>query len=82
MPIFDYACRECEQSFETLVLREADSVSCPVCGSADVSKAVSLFSCTTVQLNKRLRMDSEDKIRKGQEMVKGEKMRQRRIKIL
>jgi len=82
MPIFDYVCGQCSHEFETLLLRESEPVRCPACGSDSVKRAVSLFSCTGVQLDKRLKMDSEEKMKKGQEMMKKQRLRKKRIKIL
>lgn len=41
MPIFDFLCRECGRGFESLVRASATPV-CPVCGSGNVEKQVSL----------------------------------------
>ena len=81
MPIYDFYCNPCGKEFEHLVLRE-DEAECPKCGSDDVKKMVSLFSCTKAQLDKRLKMDSEDKIKTGIKKMKSQKFRKNRIKIL
>jgi putative FmdB family regulatory protein len=82
MPIFDFRCQKCGKEFERLVLGEQEQVSCPECESREINRLVSTFSCTTVQLNKRLKMDSEDKMKKGLKKMKHMKHRKRRIKIL
>lgn len=82
MPIFEYVCQSCGYKFEKLILDPGEEVRCTKCQSDRVHKAVSLFTCTTVQLNKKLKMESEDKMKKGREMMKGQKMRKERIKIL
>ena len=43
MPIYEYACMECESHFEELV-RAGDSVSCPDCGASNVRKQLSVFA--------------------------------------
>jgi len=40
MPIYDYRCRDCGTTFETLVLTES-SPTCPQCGSASLGKLLS-----------------------------------------
>lgn len=83
MPLFDYSCSECGDEFEVLILKDDDRVWCPACKSDAVAKkAVSLFSCTGVNITKRLKMDSEDRLNKGRDFMKGKKMRSDRIKIL
>ena len=82
MPIFDYVCRQCGNKFEALVLTDTERVSCPECGSDSVKKTVSLFTCTGINLDKRLKMDSEEQMKKGMEMMKNQRMRQQRIKII
>jgi putative FmdB family regulatory protein len=43
MPIYEYACAPCGNSFEELVIRRSDEaeVRCPACGSADVARQMS-----------------------------------------
>jgi putative FmdB family regulatory protein len=41
MPIFEYVCNSCEKEFEELVL-DGNTPPCPGCGSADVTKLMSL----------------------------------------
>ena len=82
MPIFDFECDKCGSEFEFLVLRRQDPVNCPACRDDQIKKRASLFTCTSVQLDKRLKMDSEDKMKKGLKMLEKQKFRQNRIKIL
>jgi putative FmdB family regulatory protein len=42
MPIYEYRCRACGQSFERLVHGE-QGVLCPACDSPDVARLLSLF---------------------------------------
>jgi putative FmdB family regulatory protein len=44
MPIFEYNCRSCHQSFEQLVLSVKEKVLCPKCDSNAVEKQLSVFS--------------------------------------
>jgi putative FmdB family regulatory protein len=46
MPLFEFVCTECEQSFEEL-LRNADAASqviCPRCGGGQVRRKLSTFA--------------------------------------
>jgi putative FmdB family regulatory protein len=82
MPIFDYRCLRCGFQFESIALRKKDRVSCPDCGSLRTEKnKVSLFHCTGVQLTKRLRMESEEQLKKGGEILEKGNLRKDRIKI-
>jgi putative FmdB family regulatory protein len=42
MPIYEYRCGACGRSFERLV-HGREAIACPACGSADVSRLLSLF---------------------------------------
>ena len=44
MPIYEYACMECEEHFEELVRTEQQVVTCPSCGAAKVLKQLSAFA--------------------------------------
>jgi putative FmdB family regulatory protein len=44
VPIYEYACMECEEHFEELVRRDDQAVSCPSCGAAKVLKQMSSFA--------------------------------------
>lgn len=51
MPIYEYACPGCGQSFEKRVpIAEADQAACPYCGSAQTKR---LLPRITLQLNSR-----------------------------
>jgi putative FmdB family regulatory protein len=83
MPIFDFECSRCSTIFEILVLKDTDAIQCPECGSESASKRpVSSFNCTGSQMNKRLRMESRDRMKSGGKMMKNAKWRKERIKIL
>ncbi|HMA67278.1 MAG TPA: zinc ribbon domain-containing protein [Desulfosalsimonadaceae bacterium] len=40
MPIYEYTCRKCEETFEALI-RGGEKPSCPLCGSEDVKRLLS-----------------------------------------
>ena len=44
MPIYEYRCRHCNNSFEELVLSSREVVTCPECESKKVEKRLSVFS--------------------------------------
>lgn len=44
MPIYEYACMECEHHFEELVRMGEDAKQCPHCSSAKVVKQLSVFA--------------------------------------
>ena len=43
MPIFEYACHDCGQQFETLV-RSGTTPECPSCHSTELDKQLSVFA--------------------------------------
>ena len=44
MPIYEYACMECESHFEELVRSADQAVACPACGAGNVLKQLSTFA--------------------------------------
>ena len=44
MPIYEYACMECESHFEELVRGAEQAVTCPECGAGKVVKQLSAFA--------------------------------------
>jgi putative FmdB family regulatory protein len=44
MPIYEYACMECESHFDELVRSPDQAVTCPECGAAKVLKQLSTFA--------------------------------------
>jgi hypothetical protein len=73
----------CDHEFETLVMKEGERISCAGCGSDSVERNfVSLFSCTSVNLTKQLKMDSEERMKKGMKWMKNQEHRKSRIKIM
>ena len=45
MPLYEFQCDECNQSFEELLFGSAiDTVTCPDCGSSDIHKLISTFA--------------------------------------
>lgn len=52
MPIYEYRCLECQQTFEreaTMSEREASRPSCPQCGSERVEQVLSSFFARTAR---------------------------------
>ncbi|HWO70761.1 MAG TPA: zinc ribbon domain-containing protein [Actinomycetota bacterium] len=44
MPIYEFACDGCGHRFEELLARTAADPACPSCGSASVTRLISLFA--------------------------------------
>ncbi|MCX8052331.1 MAG: zinc ribbon domain-containing protein [Armatimonadetes bacterium] len=45
MPIYEYYCKHCDRQFELLTtISRADQVLCPICGSSEVKRLISMFS--------------------------------------
>jgi putative FmdB family regulatory protein len=44
VPIYEYACMECESHFEELVRNAEQAVACPECGAHNVLKQLSSFA--------------------------------------
>jgi len=51
MPVYDYVCNDCQNSFElvlTLTEHEQDNIPCPKCGSKNVEQdAVAFYAVTS-----------------------------------
>ncbi len=47
MPIYEFICKKCKKNFEDFVLSSSrvKDVRCPSCGSPDIQKQFSMFSC-------------------------------------
>ena len=54
MPIYEYACMECESHFEELVRNAEQAVACPECGAGNVLKQLSSFSLAGVSSQPKL----------------------------
>lgn len=48
MPIFEYICKDCKDSFEKIVRTSTKEVLCPKCGSNKVEKKLSTFGVSGV----------------------------------
>jgi len=48
MPIYEYACNACSEVFAFLKWANAadEDTACPKCGSKDIKKLISSFSCS------------------------------------
>jgi putative FmdB family regulatory protein len=57
MPIYEYACNDCGKQFETLV-RNDTVPACPVCGSVQLEKQLSVFATAAVAESGRPAMPS------------------------
>ena len=44
MPIFEYRCDDCGTTFEKLVRRSGDGLTCPSCGHEHLTQQLSTFS--------------------------------------
>ena len=53
MPIYEYACMECESHFEELVRNGGTAVTCPDCGAGNVLKQLSTFAVAGVSSQPR-----------------------------
>ena len=53
MPIYEYACMECETHFEELVRNAEQAVACPDCGAGNVLKQFSSFAVAGVSSQPR-----------------------------
>ena len=54
MPIYEYACMECESHFEELVRNAEQAVACPDCGAGNVLKQLSSFAVAGVSSQPKL----------------------------
>ena len=46
MPLFEYACKECDREFEALV-RANETPECPSCHGTDLERRLSVFAAHT-----------------------------------
>lgn len=46
MPLYEYACRDCDHHFELLV-RESTKLECPKCAGTTLDKQLSVFAVST-----------------------------------
>ena len=48
MPIYEFRCKKCEHTFETLagINEDGSSLECPECGETGPEKLLSIFSST------------------------------------
>ena len=42
MPLYEYQCKPCDHTFETLIRSPGEAAHCPKCGSMDVTKLLSV----------------------------------------
>lgn len=50
MPIYEYVCQNCREEFSVFKSINSDDrdLECPKCGSSDIKKKISSFSCCAV----------------------------------
>ena len=53
MPLYEYACMECESHFEELVRNAEQAVACPECGAGNVLKQMSSFAVAGISAQSR-----------------------------
>lgn len=51
MPIYEYLCRECDDTFEELVFAGREPERCPKCGSKDIDRQMSCFTSASPTLS-------------------------------
>jgi len=44
MPIYEFYCKSCNETFETLVMSGKSNVQCPGCGGEDITRQLSIFA--------------------------------------
>ena len=44
MPIYEYRCADCDQSFETLVRPGGEETECPCCHGGNIAREMSVFA--------------------------------------
>lgn len=44
MPVYEYRCARCGGEFERYVVKPGTAVACPVCGSGEVRRKLSVFA--------------------------------------
>lgn len=67
MPLYEYTCRACAATFETLVRPPATTTpTCPSCQSTDVEQLVSLFAVASESTRKANLEAGRRHLRKGQ----------------
>jgi putative FmdB family regulatory protein len=49
VPIYEYACMECEEHFDELVRSDEQVVTCPACGAPKVLRQLSTFAVVGAQ---------------------------------
>jgi putative FmdB family regulatory protein len=60
MPLYGFACEDCQEDFEELVasLSQVDEVTCPECGSGDVIRQLSMVAAMKSSGSVGFNMDS------------------------
>ncbi len=48
VPIYEYDCRKCGESFTMIHSAKADNIKCPKCQSRDIKKKISSFNACSL----------------------------------
>jgi putative FmdB family regulatory protein len=51
MPIYEYRCESCQNSFEALVTRSDPQAECPQCGGHELTREMSVFASSVSSTN-------------------------------
>jgi putative FmdB family regulatory protein len=78
MPLYDFACRRCNQRFEARV-NEADRPSCPACGAAGAQRVLSAFAGPFTTRPYGLAAKRSEASRRAREEQRREQGEQRRV---
>jgi len=49
LPLFDFTCQSCQQTFEALVRAQDGPPACPSCGGADLVRHLSTFATSSAE---------------------------------
>ncbi len=53
VPIYDYSCSSCDETFEVLVRSDAPSPPCPTCGTEETKRLLSTFLTPNIASGQR-----------------------------
>ena len=62
MPIYEYACMECEDHFDELVRSDDQVITCPACGASNVLKQISAFAVHGAAAKPSFRLPNRSRI--------------------
>lgn len=73
MPIYEFECEECGDRFEELVPAKTESLACPICGSPQTHRLLSVLSPPGRQ-PRGARVRSAESVRREREAARGERL--------